>query len=414
LNEFNRVLTVQPAHFWAQFFHAVCHLQLQQWQTAKAGLNACLALQPDFVWAYLFRSFANEKVHAFGEAEEDFDKALQRDPNVDARYTLLLMRGILRFDQDQMERAAADFQAARDLKPDQYNAYLNLAQVCLARREFAEADRQMEWALQRRPPAPAVLGYHLERGRNLLRAGKFSEVIRACEAALAIEPDSPLPHGLRARAFLELGRCELAEQAFDEYLRRGGQPAADIFGGRAQARMKLGRYPEAVEDYTRALEGTPSAELYQHRGWAHFFADAWKLALRDFDRAITLEPNQGDAYIGRGLARVMLGRYPDAVADAEEALRQRPAAPEMMHNIACIFAQAAARAQSDREEPNRPTLAKRYADRALEAIRKTLEILHPAERKAFWQDKILVDAALAPIRSCDELKQIEAEYVLPN
>jgi serine/threonine-protein kinase len=414
LNDFNRVLAVQPGHFWAQFFLAVCHLKLQQWETAKAGLNACLALQPDFVWAYLFRSFANEKLRAFAEADADFQQALQRGPNEDARYTLLLMRGILRFNQKELGQAAADFRAARDLKPGQYNAYLNLAQVSLAQGQFEEAARQAEQALRLRPPALAVLGYHLERGRGLLQAGDCELAVQACDAALALAPDHPLPHGLRARAFLELRRYEQAEQSFDEYLRRGGPAGPDIFGGRGLARMKLGRYPEAVEDYTRALEREPHADLYQHRGWAHFFADAWKLAVRDFDRAITLNPEQGDAYTGRGLALVMLGRYREAVADAEEALRRKPDTPEMMHNVACIYAQAAARVEADREEPDRHALASHCRRHALEAVRNTLGMLRPEERRSFWQDKVLPDAALAPLRGSDGFEQIRVEYLLPG
>src|SRR5207248_1275124 len=99
------------------------------------------------------------------------------------------------------------------------------------------------------------------------------------------------------------------------------------------------------------------------------------------------------------LARVMLGRYRAAVADAEAALRRQPGSPEMMHNIACIFAQAVARAEADREEKDRQPLAEVYRRRALEAVRQTLRMLHPEERLAFWRDKVLPDPALAPIRS---------------
>src|SRR5262249_35444447 len=160
-----------------------------------------------------------------------------------------------------------------------------------------------------------------------------------------------LPHEVRGRALLALGRYAEAERSFDEYLRRGGEEDSDIFKGRGLARMKLGKYPEAVDDYTRALERCPlpsfrsdggegrgDGDIFQHRGWAHFFADAWKLALRDFSKALELDPEAGDAYTGRGLARVMLGEYREAVADAEAALHRKPSTPEMMHNIACIFA----------------------------------------------------------------------------
>src|SRR5207248_10402704 len=132
--------------------------------------------------------------------------------------------------------------------------------------------------------------------------------------------------------------------------RKGGEALPDVFRGRGLARMKLRKYPEAAEDYTRALGRAPDADLYQHRGWAHFFSDAWRLALRDFAKAIELNPEAGDAYTGRGLAQVMLGDYLRAAEDAESALCRKPATPEMMHNIACIFAQAVARAQSPQKE----------------------------------------------------------------
>jgi tetratricopeptide (TPR) repeat protein len=299
------------------------------------------------------------------------------------------------------------------LKPDQYNAYLNLAHVYLAQGQFGQAAEQMGRALRLQPPAQAVFSYYVERGRSLLRDKRYGEAIRACDDALELFPDQPLAHAVRARALLALGRYEQAEWSFDQCVRNGGAAASDVFRGRGLARMKLGKYPEAAEDYTRALERAPDGELYQHRGWAHFFSDAWKLALRDFARAIELDPAAGDAHTGRGLARVMLGNYRRAVEDAEAALRLRPGTPEMMHNIACIFAQAVAQVEGGREEDSQ-ALVEDYRRRALEAVHQTLNMLPPEERLSFWRDKILPDPALAPIRNDARFKRLREECVPPN
>jgi len=48
--------------------------------------------------------------------------------------------------------------------------------------------------------------------------------------------------------------------------------------------MQLGDYLGAVADYTRVLERHPGAEIHTHRGWAYFFADAWRPALDDFEK----------------------------------------------------------------------------------------------------------------------------------
>jgi tetratricopeptide (TPR) repeat protein len=410
MNCFNRALNLQPGHFWSQFFLAVSHLKVQQWEAAKAGLNACLTQQPDFVWAYLFRSFANEKLQAPTEAKYDFQKALELNPNKDARYVLFVTSGILHFNQREMERAEADFRAAKALKPEQYNAYMNLAQVYLTQGRLKEAAEQVRTAMWLQPPAQILAGYHLERGRRLLRDQRHQEAVRACEAALELSPHYPLCYEVRGRALLALGRYEPAEKSFDQYLRKGGQRTSDLFRGRGLARMKLGKYPEAVEDYTRALELAPDADIYQHRGWAHFFSDAWKLALRDFSKAIELAPEAGEAYTGRGLARVMLGDYRGGVADAGAALRRKPKTPEMMHNIACTFAQAVARAEADLQKEDRRSLAESYRSRALEAVRQTLAMVRPRQRSSFWQDKILPDAALTPIRNDAEFKRLQNHY----
>jgi tetratricopeptide (TPR) repeat protein/tRNA A-37 threonylcarbamoyl transferase component Bud32 len=415
MTSFNRVLTVQPAHFWAQFFLAVCQLRLRQWEAARAGLTACLASRPEFVWAYLFRAFAQEKLGALSEAEDDFQKAFQLDPGEDARYTLLLTRGVLRFQQKDLERAASDFREAQALKPTQYNAFVNLAWVYLARGQLDLAAEEMKRAERLQPPPSVLLDYHSERARRLCQLGKYNEALEACAAALSAVPGHPLPQGVRARALLELRQYEQAERAYGEYLRDGGEASWEIFRGRGLARMKLGRYPEAVDDYTRALERRPDAEISQHRGWAHFFSDAWKLSLRDFNQAIELGgAEQTDACVGRGLARVMLGAYREAVADAETCLRRRPDTPEMMHNVACIFAEAAARVEADRGEPNRETLAATYRKQGLEALRLTLKLVRPEERRSFWRDRVLTDKSLVPLHGCPDFQRMQQEVFGPR
>jgi tetratricopeptide (TPR) repeat protein len=255
-----------------------------------------------------------------------------------------------------------------------------------------------------------VAAYQLERGRRLFLAARFRESFDASSAARELAPGDPLPDELRARALLALGRDELAERSFAEYLYKGGPAKSDIFRARGLARMKLGKFSAAVDDYTRALDLAPDAEIYQHRGWAHFFADAWKLALRDFAAAIALDPAAADAFAGRGLAQVMLGNYREAVMDAETSIRRDPRTPEMMHNVACILAQAAARAEADSRQSDRQILADSYRRRAVHAVHETLARVGPQDRAAFLREKIVPDAALDPIRNEADFKLLQGRY----
>jgi serine/threonine protein kinase/Tfp pilus assembly protein PilF len=406
---FNEALRLEPSNFWARFFLAVAQMKKQRWESARTGLTACLAGQPDFTWAYLYRSFTHERLNCPSEAESDFAEVLRRNPSEDARYALFLTRGVLRFEQYALQPAAADFLAAIEIKPELYNAYLDLAHVYTAKNQLELASQQFAEAMRRKPPALALVAYHVERSRELCRVGRNVEAVMAAEAAQAIAPAHPQPNEMRAHALLRLSRFAEAERALGEYLRKGGDPVSDIFRARGLARMKLGRFADAVEDYTRVLEHSPDAEIFQHRGWAHFFADAWKLALRDFARAIELAPQTTDAYIGRGLAQVVIGRYQEAIEDAETALRLRPNSPAMMMNIACIFAQAMERASADADRKDRQALADGYRKSAVDALRRTLAMLPAEQQRVFWKDKILPDPALASLRQ-DGLAQVQQEF----
>jgi serine/threonine protein kinase/Tfp pilus assembly protein PilF len=409
---FNEALACQPRHFWAQFYLAVCQLRVEDWKTAKAHLNACLVQQPDFVWIYVLRAFTNEKLEALESAGADVQKALDLDPNEDARYTLLLQRGNLSLGQRQFESAAADYRTAWELKPRQYTAPLNLARVYFAQGRFTEAAAEMERAMALNPAPLAMFGLHIERARAYYKAKKCEDTLEACDEALKIFPAAALPHELRAFALLELERYAEALRAFDQRLKSDGA-GPELFRGRGRASMKLGRYSEAVDDFTRALIGGSSTDTYAERGWANFFSDAWKPAVRDFEKAIGANPENGDAYVGRGLARVMLGQFSEAVADAERALSLRPDTPETLHNIACIFAQAASKVVAADSGVFDQSLADRYQNRALKTLRQSVLRVPIEKRVNFWRRKVSPDRWLDPIRTSAGFQQLENELSKP-
>ena len=111
--------------------------------------------------------------------------------------------------------------------------------------------------------------------------------------------------------------------------------------------------------------------------------DAPKLALRDFELAIELDPKNGDAYSGRGFVRASMGRYREAVQDAAEAFGLGPTSPRLLYNAARIYAQCPGP----------------YRERAIPLmIEKALSLLPAQERRPFWSTHIRSDAALATLR----------------
>jgi tetratricopeptide (TPR) repeat protein len=194
-----------------------------------------------------------------------------------------------------------------------------------------------------------------------------------------------------------LGRFQEVIEAFDRYL-QAGKPLESVYRGRGLARAELGQFPGAIEDFTKALELRPTSAVQAFRGWTHLVVDAPKLAQRDFELAIELDPHNGDAYNGRGLARVRLGRQREAALDAAEALRQGPSSPRLYYNAARIYAQCSTR----------------YSRRALELVHQAINLLPAEKRRAFWSKHIQKDPAFSSLRLHPVFIELETELSRGN
>jgi tetratricopeptide (TPR) repeat protein len=446
LRSFHGALQLQPDHFEAQCFLAVCSLNAGRPGEARVGLTAGLGQRPGFAWLYLLRGVAAVQEKAFTDADADFTAALRLDAGAPVRYAVHANRGRLRLLQGKLDQAIAELEKAATLRPDEVHAHLLLAQAFRRQKRFADAGREISTAVRLRPDlalvhrargqlhlergdrkaalrdfrrairleppgssSALVAGDHVECGRILQLQGRFREAGAAYDSALAVCPDHALAHYLRGEVLLKLNRPRQAERAFGRCLRHrpGFGPA---FRGRGAARVRRGDFAGGVEDYTRAVHLERDAGILAHRGWAYFFTDAWKLAERDFAAALRLDGGAAEARVGRGLARVMRGDYRGAVADADEALRRHPPdTPEMMHNLACLFALAAARVRADAAAAGRAAAEASYRGRAVAALRRALALVPPGQRLIFWRQKMRADPALDPIRHSAEFVRLEKE-----
>ncbi|MCI0457110.1 MAG: tetratricopeptide repeat protein, partial [Gemmataceae bacterium] len=447
IRAFENVLQAEPQHFWASYYLALCWLKTQRPARATAYLTSGLVQRGDFPWLYLLRALAWGEQGQFDRAEADYEAALQASLPDAARYGLLINRGVLRIRTGHLDSAMADLRQAVALRPQQYQGYLNLAQAYLKGDQINEALAQLDQAIHREPKLaslyrtrsrvhlmrqdqvaaladldrvlaleaaaarPILAEDYLERGRLLYSQKDYAGALEAYDAALRIRRNDPRACRYRAEALLGLHRLPEALQSLDDCLKYGPRDPG-VFRARAALRTRLGQYPGAQTDYTRALEKEPDAATYAARGWCYLVADAPRLALPDFEEALRRAPEQADAYAGRGYSRVLLGETRLALADAEEALRRGPPAPRLYYNIARIYAQAIATLDSEpaRHRSTAVDLRSRWQDRALQLLTKALHVQSPPEAARFWQNVIAMDKALNPIRRSPEFRQLAARY----
>ena len=151
LPHFYAALELQPGHFWAQCLRGITALQLDRPVEAKESLSSCLRQEREFAWLYLLRGFASSQVarlyreqtnrigsrkesriqvnEQLDAAEADYGRAmglLDRNPNDQLRYSLLVNRGVLGLQRGDLEAAAKHLQAAIHLNGRGMEAYAAL------------------------------------------------------------------------------------------------------------------------------------------------------------------------------------------------------------------------------------------------------------------------------------------------
>jgi serine/threonine protein kinase/Flp pilus assembly protein TadD len=387
-----------------------------EWTEAQRNYDRALATienEPglaDLAWNYAMRGWAEAELLQDAAAEADFrraEQALQRVPAANAEWALLTVRGKLHQRQKKLDAARQEFRRATELRPEDWLGFVYLAQVCRDQRRLEEALQALSQARALQVPPALRARLVIEEGNVLYDAHRYEEAVERCAAVEADLPSYAEAYRLHGRALAEMADYPRAACAFDAYFRNGGQGDPDLFRACGFTHLRLADYATALADYTRAYHLLPPdapadawADLRRSRGWAYVFAEAWPLAVADFDAALALRANDGDAHSGRGYALVKLEDYQRGVADAEEALRLGSATPEVLRLMAaCVFAQAAGKAPE--------ALAAVYRRRAVDNLLAALPSRATAEERwVRWRDEILLDKGLDPIRESNEVQAL--------
>lgn len=136
----------------------------------------------------------------------------------------------------------------------------------------------------------------LRRAKTLMKWGYFTAALRDLRRLAKLRPDLPETYILAGRAY----RNKI--QYDDNPL-----------------------YNQAIRNYSRAISLEPgSAEAYFERGVCYALLNAWTEAVDDWDRALILNRDYYPAYLARGLARKKKGDMSGAEEDFREVLRINP------------------------------------------------------------------------------------------
>ena len=193
----------------------------------------------------------------------------------------------------------------------------------------------------------------VERGDHYREIGKYDIALRDYNDAIAIDHGNAEAHLGRALVRLQQGNFRQAvidyERAISISPNLAQPDFAEAYGHRGFEYFKGEEYEGAIRDFSKAIELNPTVPVvYNHRGLCYLRTNRYEPAIEDFSKCVSLDPGLSMAFNNRGFAHYYSENFDSAISDLEEAYRLNP-----------TF-----------QENNLPVLADAYFKRGIESSQK--------------------------------------------
>jgi TolB-like protein/Tfp pilus assembly protein PilF len=303
------------SHIWQ--FHLFSDRTEARLALARRAADSALKLQPDLPEAHL----ALGQIHYWGELDyekalAEFRTALAGDPG---NGDLAWARGLVERRLGQWIEARADLTRAVDLDPRSLVKSLDLFELHLRRREYAEAKRYVDRALELEPDSPAYIY------KALLIVSRDGDLASAAAV---------LKEGMR-RAGTESIAFWVPQFDFGAALWRGMDTAMQG----AVSTLALDRFGSDSAGYYLA-----KARTRRYEGEANSARVYFDSAARVLERRSSARPDDPALHAALALAHAGLGRREEAIREGRRAVELRPPEKDtwygvdMLRNLAVVYA----------------------------------------------------------------------------
>ena len=282
------------------------------------SINARIVKDPGRASLYDRRAELFLSVDSLSAAQRDMERALRLDSN-DVNRRLRL--GDLYYRTTQVAKAQSQFEKAAKLDPSNTSAMLKQAEIQLVLRNYAKSMTLVNEAL--RQDQHAAHGYflkgwiHMETGDTALALSSFRTAVEQNTA------DYP--------AYIMLGKISaakhdpLAEQYYATAISLRPK-SVEAWYNKGMYHQENGQDSAALDCYRQIMSiDSTNALAWYNSGYVrmehlHDLAGAMK----DFSKAIELEPGYADAWYNRGLAQERSNELDSAAANYEIVISMRP------------------------------------------------------------------------------------------
>lgn len=295
---------------------------------AIEDFNKAIELDPNLALAYYHRSKIMSRKDK--DVIEDLRKTIELDPSFVEVYALLADLLLLEGCEDESEQLYKD---ALEIAPDFINGYFGMARVCLLNGDKEGAEGYATKAVEFNPSSERT---HLLRAWLRHVNSNLEGALEDANKTIEIAPDNISAIDLRAKIRYELRDFTGAIQDFTKaieidflhsfaYLHRG------------LCKCQLGDLNGGILELNQAIDIYQEDWFYYSRGVILFILGKYQLAKMDFDKAIKLHNKFEEVYPYRGAARYMLGDKAGARREWKRCGMNTKSGVAFMNNVLTNF-----------------------------------------------------------------------------
>ena len=353
ITEFHKSISLESFFIQARYELSRVHLRLSNLEIAKSTVEETLKLANDFPLIQQLSdaiklynaglNFLNDR--RYNDAIDKFKEAIDRERTfTEAHYAL----GCAYFQSEALESAEQsakdtlefniNHQLARALLAD---IYWWFGQECFEREELDAAEKFANMALQldeNYPPALELLEHikwtYYNRGCNHLDNQRYGEAITEFKVVLSRDSNFIDAYCGLGRAYLRQSSLRDAENYANEALKldENYQPVLELRKAVKQAYYNQGlddimqdAFTDAVKSFQKAKEIDPNDKhIYTNLGLAYYWSGEHENAAMCCQEVITIDPNDKYAYINLGNSHYRMGAYKDAINSLQKIKRIDP------------------------------------------------------------------------------------------
>ena len=283
LADVDRAIEINETCFSAYICRAKIKLQEDKLDEAMTDCRKASLIDNSQPQVFSTLASLNFKLGRYTESIEEYSRAAELEEDVRLKANYLYLRGIAYYELGKYQKSYTDFKKACHLRPNHAGSWIWKSAACA-------------------------------------RLEKWTDAIAGLQFAIATRPSSQ-------DEYRKLGTpvANKAIEFFDRQQQRG-QTSPDLFRRRALALQFLGKFEQAIEDYTNALTMDPdNVETLIRRGQAYFsIGGRNEKAVKDFKAAIKRDRGNDQALFHLANTRFDDGEYQLALRDIRRAIESSP------------------------------------------------------------------------------------------